>query len=74
VQSSFGGAASAAGEKVRDGAAGLQTRGGGVLPPGDRAPLGIHEPLLEDVFEDVLEVEELRRVADVDELGSDLLV
>jgi len=74
VQRSFGGAAGATREQVRDGATSLQARGGAVLPPGDGAPLGVDEPLLEDVIEDVLEVEQLRRVADVDELGSDLLV
>ena len=57
VQRSFGGAAGAAREQVLDGAAALQARGGAVLPPGDGAPLGVHEPLLEDVVEDVLEVE-----------------
>ena len=31
---------------------------------------GIDEPLLEDVVEDILEVEEVRGVADVDELRS----
>ena len=30
--------------------------------------------MLEDVIEDVLKVEQLRGVADIDELGSDLLV
>lgn len=61
-------------EQVLDGAAGLQAHEGVVLPPGDRAPLGIHEALLENVVEDVLEVEEAHHVADVDELGSDLLL
>jgi len=70
----LGCASGTAGEQVLDGAAGLQTREGVVLPPGDRAPLGIYEALLEDVVEDVLEVEEVHRVADVEELGGDLLV
>jgi len=70
----LGCASGTAGEQVLDGAAGLQTHEGVVLPPGDRAPLGIHEALIENVVEDVLEVEEVHRVADVDELGSDLLL
>ena len=70
----LGCASGTAGEQVLDGAAGLQTREGVVLPPGDRAPLGIHEALIENVVEDVLEVEEVHRVADVDELGGGLLV
>jgi len=74
VERGLRGAAGAAREQVLDGAAGLQTHGGAVLPPGDGAPLGIDEALLEDVVEDVLKVEQVRSVADVDELGSDLLV
>jgi len=74
VEGGLRGAAGAAGEQVLDGAAALQTHGGAVLPPGDRAPLGVNEALLEDVVEDVLEVKQVRSVADVDELGSDLLV
>lgn len=74
VERSLGGAASAAREQVLDGAAGLQTHGGAVLPPADGAPLGVDESLLEDVIEDVLKVEQVRSVADIDELSSDLLV
>jgi len=70
----LGRASSTTGEQVLDGAAGLQTHEGVVLPPGDRAPLGIHEALLENVVEDVFEVEEAHHVADVDELGGDLLL
>ena len=74
VERGLGGAASAAREQVLDGAAGLQTHGGAVLPPGDGAPLGVDETLLEDVIEDVLKVEQVCSVADLDELSSDLLV
>jgi len=74
MERGLGGAASAAREQVLDGAAGLQTRGGAVLPPGDGAPLGVDESLLEDVVEDVLKVEQMRSVADIDELSSDLLL
>ena len=74
MQRSFGGAAGAAGKQILDGATGLQTHGGVVLPPADGAPLGVHEPLLEDVIEDIFEVEQLRGVADVDELRGHLLV
>jgi len=70
----IGRASGTTGEQVLDGAAGLQTHEGVVLPPGDRAPLGINEALLENVVEDVLEVEEAHHVANVDELGSDLLL
>lgn len=52
----------------------LDARSGTFLPPRDGAPLGVHEPLLENVVKDVLEVEQLRSVADVDELRSRLLV
>jgi len=74
VQRGFGGVSGTAGEQVLHGAAGLDTRGGAILPPGDGAPLGVHEALLEDVVENVLEIEELRGVGDFDELGGDLLV
>lgn len=74
VERGLGGAASAAREQVLDGAAALQTRGGAVLPPGDGTPLGINETLLEDVVEDILKVEQVRGVADIDELSSDLLL
>ena len=70
----LGCASGTAAEQVLDGAAGLQTREGVVLPPGNRAPFGVHEALLEDVVEDVLEVEEVHRVADVDELRGNLLL
>jgi len=74
VERGLGGAASAAREQVLDVAAALQTRGGAVLPPADGAPLGIDESLLEDVVEDILKVEQVRSVADIDELSSDLLL
>jgi len=74
VERGLGGAASAARDQVLDGAAGLQTHGGAVLPPGDGAPLGVDKALLEDIVEDVLEVEQTGSVADVDELSSDLLL
>jgi len=74
VDSGLGGVASTAREQVLDGAAGLQTHSTAVLPPGDRAPLGVNKPLLEDVVEDVLKVEQVRSIADVDKLSSDLLV
>jgi len=74
VERGLGSAASAIREEVLDGAAGLQTHGGAVLPPGDGAPLGVDESLLEDVIEDVLKVEQVRGVADIDELSSDLLL
>jgi len=74
VERGLGGAASAAHEQILDGTASLQTRGGAVLPPGDGAPLAVDESLLEDVIEDVLKVEQVRSVADIDKLGSDLLL
>src|SRR5712691_6395862 len=42
------------------------------LPPGDGTPFRINKPLLEDVVEDVLEVEELRGIINVDELRGHL--
>jgi len=57
-----------------NGVAGLETDTGAVLPPGNRAPPGVNETLFENVIEDVLEVKEAHEVADVEELGSDLLV
>jgi len=74
VEGSFGGVSGTACEEVLDSVAGFETHGGAVLPPGDGTPLGIHEALLKDVVEDVLEVENVHGVADVEELGSDLLV
>jgi len=74
VECSFRSATSTAGKQVLDGTACLETDGSAVLPPDDRAPLGVHESLLEDMVEDVLEVVEVCPVADIDELGSDLLV
>ena len=52
----------------------LEARRGAFLPPGEGPPFRIDEPLLEDVVEDVLEVEdsEVRGVADVDELRGHL--
>lgn len=61
-------------EQLLDGVARLEARGGALLPPSDRAPLGVHESLLKDVVEDILEVEQARDIVDVDELGGDLLV
>jgi len=74
VDRGLGGSSGTAVDYVLDGGAGLQTNGAAVLPPSDGAPLGVHEALLEDIVEDVLEVEELRGVTDVDELCGDLLV
>jgi hypothetical protein len=62
---SRGGVSSAASEQILDGVAGLETRGSAFLPPGDGAPLRVHESLLEDVVEDILEV---KHVGDVNEL------
>jgi len=70
----LGGASGTSHEQVLDAAAGLETHTGVVLPPDNRAPLGVHESLLENVVENVLEVEETCGVADVDELGGELLV
>lgn len=74
AKGSFRAAAGTAGKQVLDGGAGLETQGGAVLPPDDRAPLGIHETLLEDMVENVLKVEEMRGIADVEKLGSNLLL
>ncbi len=63
-----GGASYAAREQLLNNVARLEPRGGAFLPPGDGAPLWVHEPLLEDVVEDILEVEQVGPVADVDEL------
>lgn len=52
----------------------LEPRCGAVLPPHDGAPFWVHEVLLEDVVEDVLEVEQLAPLADVDQLGGHMLV
>ena len=60
-----GGVSNAASEQILDGVARLETRGGAFLPPGDGAPLRVHEPLLEDVVENILEVE---HVGDINEL------
>ena len=57
----------AAREQLLHGVARLEARRGAFLPPGDGTPFRIDEPLPEDVVEDVLEVEEVRGVADVDE-------
>ena len=65
-------ASRAAREQFLDGVARLEARRGAFLPPGDGAPFWIDEALLEDVVEDVLEVEEERGVADVDELRGHL--
>ena len=61
-------------EEVLNSVAGLETHRGAVLPPGDGTPLGVHEALLTDVVEDVLEVEDVNAVADVKELCGSLLV
>jgi hypothetical protein len=45
-----------------------------VPPPDDRAPLGIHEILLENVVKDVLKVEDIRGITDAKELGGNLPV
>ena len=74
VERGLGSATSATREQVLDGAAGLQAHGRAILPPGDGAPLAIDESLLEDIVEDVLKVEQVRSLADIDELGGDLLL
>ena len=61
-------------EEVLNSVAGLEAHRGAVLPPGDGTPLGIHEALLKDVVEDILEVEDVNAVADVKELCGSLLV
>jgi len=72
---SRGGVSRAAGEELLNGVARLETCRGALLPPSDGAPLGVDEPLLKDVVEDVLEVEEIQGVvADADELRRLLLV
>ena len=65
-------ASRAAREQLLDGVARLEASRGALLPPGDGAPFRIDEALLEDVVEDVLEIEEERGVADVDELRGHL--
>jgi len=60
-----GGVSNAASEQILDGVARLETRGSAFLPPGDGAPLRVHESLLEDVIEDILEI---KHVGDVNEL------
>src|SRR5260221_6988402 len=59
-------------EQLLDGVAHLEARQGAFFPPSNGTPLRIDEPLLEDVVEDVLEVEEVRGVANVDELRGHL--
>ena len=61
-------ASRAAREQLLHGVARLEACRGAFLSPGDGTPFRIDEPLLEDVVEDVLEVEEVRGVGDVDEL------
>jgi hypothetical protein len=51
----------------------LEAHSVAILPPDDRTTLGIHEPLLKDAVEDVLEVEKAP-FADIDKLRSHLLV
>ncbi len=67
-----GAASCAACEQPLDGVARLEARRGAFFPPSNGTPCRIDKPLLEDMVEDVLNVEELRGVADVDELRSDL--
>jgi hypothetical protein len=74
VEGGFGSVPGTTCEEVLDSVAGLETHGGAVLPPGDGTPLGVHEALLKDVVEDVLEVEDVDAVADVKELSGGLLV
>ena len=57
-----------------NGAAGLETDTGAVLPPGNRTPLGVNETLFENMVEDILKVKEAHDVANIEELSSDLLV
>ena len=72
MQSGFRGAPSTACEQVLDSVAILKTHGGTVLPPCDCAPLGVHESLIENMVEDVLKIENVRGVADVEELRPNL--
>jgi len=65
-------ASRAAREQLLHGVARLEARRSAFLPPGDGTPFRTDELLLEDVVEDVLEVEEVRGVADVDELRGHL--
>jgi hypothetical protein len=74
VQSSLWGGSSTASEQVLDSGTSLDAHRGAVLPPGDRAPLGIYKSLIENVVEDVFEIEEVRRVADIEKLCGNLLV
>jgi hypothetical protein len=71
AQRGIGGAAGAAREQVPNGIARFETNERAVLPPDDRSPLRIYEPLLEDVVEDILEIV---KVTAVDELSSHLFV
>ena len=64
----------AAREQVVHRVARLEPRATAVLPPYDGAPLWVHEVLLEDVVQNVLEVEQLAPPADVDQLRCRLLV
>ena len=74
AQRGLGGGSGTTREQVLDGGAGLDAHGSAILPPDDRAPLWVHESLFENVVKDVLEVEEARGVADVNNLCSDLLM
>jgi hypothetical protein len=63
-----GGTSGAASKQVLDACARLEPRGRAFLPPGDGAPLRVHESLLKDVVEDILEVEQGCPVPDINEL------
>jgi len=65
-------ASRAAREQLLHGVARLEACRGAFLSPGDGTPFRIDEPLLEDVVEDVLEVEEVRGIGDVDKLRGHL--
>ena len=52
-------------EQVVHRVARLEPRATAVFPPNHGAPLWVHEVMLEDVVEDVLEVEQLAPLAEV---------
>lgn len=63
-----GGISDSTSEQVLDGVASLEPCRGAFFPPGDGTPFWVHESLLEDMVEDILEIDQGRPVADVNEL------
>ena len=57
-----------------NGGAGLQMHRSAVFPPDNRAPLSVHKSFLENVVKDILEIEQVRSIADINKLGGDLLM